>query len=71
MLPLEHSAILLTCIKRKLDMKTKFRSYSEWPFYTGFTVAPIAYVGPVFGSCFVMQSLVSFLFLKSSLVALL
>ena len=38
MLPLEHSAILLTCIKRLLVFKTNFRSFGEWPFYTGFTV---------------------------------
>ena len=37
--PLEHSAILLTCIKRYLVLKTYFRSFFlEWPFYTGFTV---------------------------------
>ena len=38
MLPLEHSAILVTCIKQKLVLKTYFWSFSEWPFYTGFTV---------------------------------
>ena len=32
MLPLEHSAILLTCIKRQLVF------FFEWPFQTGFTV---------------------------------
>ena len=47
---LEHSAILLTYIKRYLDqlslhvqgMKTNFRSFLEWPFYTGFTVCAIS-----------------------------
>ena len=34
MLPLEHSAILLTCIKRLLVLKTIFCSFREWPFYT-------------------------------------
>ena len=38
MLPLGHSAILFTCIKQKLVLKTKFRCFCEWPFYTGFTV---------------------------------
>ena len=38
MLPLEHSAILLTCIKRLLVIKTNFWYFSEQPFYTGFTV---------------------------------
>ena len=33
----EHSAILLTCIKRLLVLKTNFQSFWEWPFYTGFT----------------------------------
>ena len=37
MLPLEHSAILLACIKRQLVLKSKF-CFLEWPFYTGFTV---------------------------------
>ena len=37
-LPLEHSAILLTCIMRYLVLKTKLMSSWEWPFYTGFTV---------------------------------
>ena len=34
MLPLEQSAILLTCIKRLLVLKTIFLSFREWPFYT-------------------------------------
>ena len=38
MLPLEHSAILSTCIKRYLVLKTNFWSFLEWLFYTGFTV---------------------------------
>ena len=38
MLHFEYSAILLTCIKRQLILKTIFWSFSEWPFYTGFTV---------------------------------
>ena len=36
---LEHFAILLTCIKRELVLKTNLWSFLEWPFYTGFTVA--------------------------------
>ena len=32
------TAILLTCIKRYLVLKTHFWSFLEWPFYTGFTV---------------------------------
>ena len=35
---LEHSAILLTCIKWKLVLKKHFWSYFEWPLKTGFTV---------------------------------
>ena len=38
MLPLEHSAILLTFIKLPLAIKTLVLSVFEWPFYTGFTV---------------------------------
>ena len=38
MLPLEHSAILLTCIKRLLVLKTNCWSFKEWLFYIGFTV---------------------------------
>ena len=30
--------MLLTCIKRQLLLKTNFRSFWEWPFYTGFPV---------------------------------
>ena len=37
--PLEHSAILLTCIKRYSVLKTNFwSSLFEWPLKTGFTV---------------------------------
>ena len=44
MLPLqEHSAILLTCIKRLLVLKTNLWSFWEWLFYTGFTVWSIIY----------------------------
>ena len=32
MLPLEHSAILMTCIKRYLVLKTNCPSFWEWPF---------------------------------------
>ena len=32
-------AILLTCIKRLLVLKTNFLSFLEWPFYTGFAVS--------------------------------
>ena len=38
MLQREHFAILLTCIKRKLAMKTNFGIIFEWPLMTGFTV---------------------------------
>ena len=38
MLPLEHSAILLTCIKRYLVLKTNFGILFKWPLKTGFTV---------------------------------
>ena len=38
MLPLEHSAILLTFIKLPFVVKTFVLSFFEWPFYTGFTV---------------------------------
>ena len=37
MLPLEHSAKLLTCIKRVLVLKTYFCLF-EWPLKTGLTV---------------------------------
>ena len=36
-LPAEHSAILLTCIKLPLVIKIFVLSIFEWPFYTGFT----------------------------------
>ena len=39
MLPLEHSAMLLTCIKRYLVLKTNFCVIFEWPLKTGFTVS--------------------------------
>ena len=38
MLPLEHSAILLTCIKLPHGFKTFVLSFFEWPLKTGFTV---------------------------------
>ena len=38
MLPLEHSAILLTLIKLPSFIKIFVLSIFEWPFYTGFTV---------------------------------
>ena len=38
MLPLEHSAILLTYIKQLLVLKTYFGLLFEWPLKTGFTV---------------------------------
>ena len=34
----EHSAILLTWIRRLLTLKTNLWSFCEWLFYTGFTV---------------------------------
>ena len=34
---LEHSAILLTCIKRYMELNSNFLSFLEWLFYTGFT----------------------------------
>ena len=36
--PLEHSAILLTSIKRLSVLKTNFWCFFEWPLKTGFTV---------------------------------
>ena len=41
MLPLEHSAILLTCIKVPFVIKIFVLSIFEWPFYTGFTVTSV------------------------------
>ena len=38
MLPLEHSAILLTCIKLSSVLKVNFGILFEWPLKTGFTV---------------------------------
>ena len=38
MLPLEHSAILLTFIKPPFVIKIFVLSNFEWSFYTGFTV---------------------------------
>ena len=38
---LEHSAILLTCIRQKFVLKTNLLSFWVWPFYTGFTVVVI------------------------------
>ena len=34
----EYTAILLTCIKRQLVLKTNFWYFSEWSFYTGLNV---------------------------------
>ena len=42
MLPLEHSAILLTFIKLPFVIKIFVLSIFEWLFYTGFTVLSIA-----------------------------
>ena len=39
MLPLEHSAILLTFIKLLFVIKTFVLPIFEWTFYTGFTVS--------------------------------
>ena len=36
--PLEHSTILLACIKRSSVLKPNFWSYFEWPLKTVFTV---------------------------------
>ena len=38
MLPLEHSAILLTFVKQPFVFKTSILSIFEWPLKTGFTV---------------------------------
>ena len=38
MLPLEHSAILLTFIKLPFVIESFVLSIFEWPFYRGFTV---------------------------------
>ena len=46
--PWEHSAILLTCIKRLLVMKTFFLVFFEWSLKTGFTVChKISFAGAV------------------------
>ena len=39
MLPMEHSALLLTFIKIPVIIKTFVLSIFEWLFYTGFTVS--------------------------------
>ena len=44
MLQREHSAMLLTCIKRYLVLINNFQSFGEWPFYTGFTVCKVMLV---------------------------
>ena len=41
MLPLEHSAILLTFIKLPFSIKTFILSIFKWPLKTGFTVVTI------------------------------
>ena len=38
MLPFEHSAILLTCIKLPFVIKIFVLSIFEWPFYRDFTI---------------------------------
>ena len=40
---LEHSAILLTCIKQKSVLKLIFGLLFEWPLKTGFTVYVFRY----------------------------
>ena len=47
MLPLEHSAKLLTCIKRYSILKNNFGIHFEWPLKTGFTVILFLASGPV------------------------
>ena len=37
---MEHSAVLLTCIKIPHGLKTFVLSMFEWPLETGFTVNP-------------------------------
>ena len=44
MLPLEHSAILLTFFELPFAIKIFVLSIFEWPFYTGFTVHPFKIV---------------------------
>ena len=39
-----ESAIILTCIKRLLVLKTNFCFFWEWLFYTGFTVSTIYHI---------------------------
>ena len=41
MLPLEHSAILLTCIKLPFVIMIFVLSIFEWPVKTGFSVAVV------------------------------
>ena len=47
MLPLEHSAILLTFIRLSVVIKTFVLSIFEWLFYTGFTVLSMFYIKKV------------------------
>ena len=44
MLPLEHSAILLTCIKRYGIQNQFLGVIFEWPLKTGFTVPIVLWV---------------------------
>ena len=47
MLPLEHSAILLTFIKLPFVLKIFVLSFFVWPFYTGFTVHALYCKSPI------------------------
>ena len=60
MLPFEHSAILLTCIKWQLVLKINLLCFWEWPFYTGFLWDSVIVL------CFVVRNFVSILVLHSS-----
>ena len=54
MLPLEHSAILLTFIKLPFVIKIFFLSFFEWLLKTGFTVRHL-YCGMIFGYGFGLE----------------
>ena len=54
--PMEHSAVLLTCIKLPHGLKTFVLSIFKWPLKTGFTVQVCILVNV---SCFFVSRLQS------------
>ena len=59
MLPLEHFAILLTCIKRWLVLKNNLQSFWEWLLYTGFTVPRIGRSDRIHGKVHLNRLIIS------------